>query len=222
MRQASIIFCLIICCFFSSCASAKKIYASVFLSTQLGMQMIHIKGGSLHGVLGMPNYTADDQKAFADRYAFGFYLSHYFSLEAGYISLDTYSTKLCTGTIIGDLTGVIHRELSAYDIIASGFIPIHHFFFRIGAGAAFVDSQYLPVSVDLDGSVFPYDLDGDYHTTFIRPKLILGFGYWLSKNFLLSINYSRVFHIGKTLQEDITLCLPTIDMLTIGMSIVFP
>jgi len=198
-----------------------RIYFSPFIGIQLGIQNIYVKGGSLDSFLGMPDYGSSTQYNFASIYSIGFYISHKFSIEFAYNALHRYSTEIDIKTIVGNATGVVSRKLSGYDFLAYGYWPIKRCYFYIGVGTSLINAQYFPVSVHFDSMIFPYDLGGTYHRNFIRPKAALGFGYRVSNNVLLSLAYARIFHVGKTLQQDIILYLPAIDFVGIGITVVF-
>ena len=222
MRYGVLIVCLWIGGFFSADVFSASLYRPFFLSAQVGMQVTRIEGGDRYGFLGMPQYASDNQSHFSTRYAAGIYLGHHFSLALAYDALHGYSTQINIKTIMGDATGTVYRKLQGYDVMLNGFIPLHRFYVRIGAGPVLLDAKYRPVSLRFDGLLFPYDLGGRYHRLFVRPKLIVGVGYKVTQHLMLSINYSRIFHVGQTLPEDITLYVPTIDTVSLAVVMISP
>ena len=87
MRYGVLIVCLWIGSLFSTAILASPSYRPFFLSAQVGMQVTRIKGGDLHGFLGMPSYPSDTQRYLAARGAIGMYLGHHFSFSLAYDAL---------------------------------------------------------------------------------------------------------------------------------------
>lgn len=220
MRFLLIVFCSLFACIYAVKTIA-GVYVSPFIRIQLGMRSIYVKGGSRDDFLGVPHYTSSIQRKYIYRYGVGLYISRYFALEFAYTPLGRYTTDFYIKTIVGDAMGTANRKLSVYDVLAYGYIPMRRWCFYVGAGPTFIKSQYAPVLMGFDGMRVAYDLGGVYHSGFVRPKVVLGVGYHLCNNIVLSVNYSRIFHFGRTLPQDVTRYVPTIDVISIGVTAVF-